>query len=133
MVVLAFGNIAHAEEGNIENKDTWLKHATTLIQTADFEALEESCKETLGVAMHEDVEDLLGPLKNAMTDHKALYIDKVNRIELGKTFDQHIYAAYYGERQFVFYSFTFARLENGWQLYAIDYADSLDGLNPATN
>lgn len=133
MFFLGFGSLAYAEEGHIDNKDAWLQHATTLIKSADFEALEESCKKTLGATMHQDVEDLLEPLQNVMADHEALYVDKVNRIELGRTFDQHIYAAYYGHRQFVFYSFTFARLENGWQLYAIDFADSLEGLNPAVN
>jgi len=83
--------------------------------------------------MHQDVDDLLGPLQNAMDDHKAIYIDKINRVEMGNTFDQHIYAAYYGEREFVFYAFTFARLENGWQLLAIDFADQLDALSPAGN
>ena len=130
---LGFGSFAHAEEGSIPSKDAWLETATSLIQSADFETLEENCKKTLGASMHQDVEDLLGPLKNAMKDNKALYIDKINRVELGNTFDQHIYAAYYGEREFVFYAFTFARLENGWQLLAIDFADRLDALSPAAN
>lgn len=82
--------------------------------------------------MHRDVEDLLTPLRKALDDKAAIYVDKIDNIQSGQSFDQHIYAAYYGERQFVFYSFTFARLENGWQLYAIDFADSLAGLNPAT-
>lgn len=133
MFFLGFGSLTHAEEGFVENKDVWLTHATNLIKTADFDALEASCKETLGASMHRDVEDLLKPLQNAMADRKAIYIDKINRIELGQTFDQHIYAAYYGEREFVFYGFTFARLENGWQLYAIDFSDRLDGLNPPAN
>jgi len=130
---LSFGGLAHAEEGSIPNKDTWLASATSLIKAADFETLEEKCKETLGASMHQDVEDLLEPLQNAMQDHKAIYIDKINRVEMGNTFDQHIYAAYYGEREFVFYAFTFARLENGWQLLAFDFADQLDGLAPAVN
>ena len=130
---LGFGGLAFAEEGSISSKDAWLETATSLIQEADFETLAEKCKETLGASMHEDVEELLGPLQEAMKDHKALYIDKINRVELGQTFDQHIYAAYYGEREFVFYAFTFARLENGWQLLAIDFADRLDALSPATN
>ena len=130
---LGFGGLAFAEEGSISSKDAWLETATSLIQEADFETLAEKCKETLGASMHEDVEELLGPLQDAMQDHKALYIDKINRVELGQTFDQHIYAAYYGEREFVFYAFTFARLENGWQLLAIDFSDSLSGLSPATN
>ena len=130
---LGFGGLAFAEEGSISSKDAWLETATSLIQEADFETLAEKCKETLGASMHEDVEELLGPLQDAMQDHKALYIDKINRVELGQTFDQHIYAAYYGEREFVFYAFTFARLENGWQLLAIDFADRLDALSPAAN
>lgn len=130
---LGFGGLAYAEEGSIPSKDAWLETATSLIQEADFETLAKKCKETLGASMHEDVEELLGPLQTAMNDHKALYIDKINRVELGNTFDQHIYAAYYGEREFVFYAFTFARLENGWQLLAIDFSDSLNGLSPAVN
>lgn len=120
-------------EGSVENRAVWLENATSMIESGDFEGLEASCKRTLGSFMHKDVEDLLTPLRNALNDKKAIYVDKVHHIESGKTFDQHIYAAYYGERQFVFYSFTFARLENGWQLYAIDFADSLAGLNPALN
>ena len=131
--VLGFGGLAQAEEGSIPSKDDWLATATSLIKAADFETLEANCKETLGASMHQDVEDLLGPLQEAMQDHKAIYIDKINRVELGNTFDQHIYAAYYGEREFVFYSFTFARLENGWQLLAIDFADELAALSPAAN
>jgi len=130
---LGFSGLAQAEEGSIPSKDAWLETATSLIQDADFETLEEKCKETLGASMHQDVEDLLDPLQNAMQDHKAIYIDKINHVEMGNTFDQHIYAAYYGEREFVFYAFTFARLENGWQLLAIDFADSLGGLSPAVN
>lgn len=118
-------------ERSVENRTEWLASATSMIDSGDFEGLEASCKNTLGSHMHRDVEDLLTPLRKALDDKKAIYVDKVQHIESGKTFDQHIYAAYYGERQFVFYSFTFARLENGWQLYAIDFADSLAGLNPA--
>jgi len=131
--VLGFGGLAHAEEGSISSRDDWLSTATSLIKDADFETLAEKCKKTLGTSMHQDVDDLLGPLQNAMDDHKAIYIDKINRVEMGNTFDQHIYAAYYGEREFVFYAFTFARLENGWQLLAIDFADQLDALSPAGN
>ena len=120
-------------ERSVENRTEWLANAVSKIESGDFEGLEESCKRTLGSFMHKDVEDLLTPLRNALNDKKAIYVDKIQHIESGKTFDQHIYAAYYGERQFVFYSFTFARLENGWQLYAIDFADSLAGLNPALN
>ena len=119
-------------EGSVENRTVWLENATSMIESGDFEGLEASCKRTLGSFMHRDVEDLLTPLRKALDNKKAIYVDKVEHIESGRTFDQHIYAAYYGERQFVFYSFTFARLENGWQLYAIDFADSLAGLNPAS-
>ena len=118
-------------EGSIENRTEWLDNATSMIKAGDFEGLEASCKTILGSFMHKDVEDLLTPLKKALDGQKAIYVDKIEHIESGQTFDQHIYAAYYGQRQFVFYSFTFARLENGWQLYAIDFADSLAGLNPA--
>jgi len=95
--------------------------------------LEDTIKTTLGDTMHEDVEDLMAPLTNVMGDHKPLYVDKIVHEEMGTSFDQHIYAAYYGHREFLFYSFTFARLEDGWQLYSLDFADSLAGLNPITN
>ena len=65
------------------------------------------------------------------TNDISILADKIDNIKSGQSFDQHIYAAYYGERKFVFYSFTFAKLENGWQLYAIDFADSLAGLTPS--
>lgn len=119
-------------EGRVENRTEWLASAASMIEAGDFEGLEASCKTTLGSFMHRDVEDLLTPLRKALDDKAAIYVDKIDNIQSGQSFDQHIYAAYYGERQFVFYSFTFARLENGWQLYAIDFADSLAGLNPAT-
>ena len=118
-------------ERSVENRTEWLASATSMIESGDFDGLEASCKRTLGAFMHRDVEDLLTPLRKALDDKEALYVDKIDNIKSGQSFDQHIYAAYYGERQFVFYSFTFARLENGWQLYAIDFADSLAGLTPA--
>jgi len=130
---ISFCGLAHAEEGSIPSKEAWLTSAASLIQAAEFEALENKVKKTLGTSMHDDVDALLDPLQNAMQDHKAIYIDKISQTEMGNTFDQHIYAAYYGEREFVFYSFTFARLENGWQLLAMDFADQLEGLAPAVN
>ena len=131
IIFLAFSfTTAAAAERSIENRTVWLDNAASMIKAGDFDGLERICKDTLGATMHDDVEDLLKPLQTAMVDHEAIYIDKIDHIQSGQTFDQHIYAAYYGERQFVFYSFTFARLENGWQLYSIDFADSLVGLNP---
>lgn len=135
ITLLSFGLHANSEtiERSIENRDLWLEQATSLIQQGDFDTLERSCKATLGEAMHRDVEELLNPLRAALNDRGAIYIDKIDRVEMGRTFDQHVYAAYYGQREFIFYSFIFAKLENGWQLYSIDYADSLEGLSPSVN
>ena len=114
---------------DIDNREAWLKEATEMIQAGEVDSLEEKIKVTLGEAMHEDVSALLDPLTEVMAGHKAIYVDKIDHQELGQSFDQHVYAVYYGEREFVFYSFTFARLENGWQLYALDYADNLGALS----
>ncbi|MDC0434801.1 hypothetical protein OAM69_04070 [bacterium] len=118
---------------DIDDRDAWLKDATDLIEAGRIDGLEDKVKTTLGENMHEDVTSLLAPLNEVMADHKAVYIDKIDHQELGQSFDQHVYAVYYGDREFVFYSFTFARLENGWQLYALDYADNLSALNQPVN
>jgi len=120
---------ANAEE-SIEDREAWLAQAVMQIEAGQIDKLEATVKTTLGDSMHEDVETLLGPLQNVMADHKPIYVDKISHNEMGQTFDQHIYAAYYGERDFLFYAFTFARLENGWQLYSLDFADELAGLSP---
>ena len=133
-VLLSFNLAAcAAAEGAIADRETWLADAVAQIESGDMTDLEDTIKATLGDTMHEDVEDLMAPLTNVMGDHKPLYVDKIVHEEMGTSFDQHIYAAYYGHREFLFYSFTFARLEDGWQLYSLDFADSLAGLNPITN
>ena len=132
-VSLGFGGFAHAEERSIPDRDIWLEEAAKLIKAGDFDELEARSKETLGPSMHEDVVELLRPLKLAMKDQEALYIDKISNVKMGETFDNHIYAAYYGNREFLFYTVTFAKLENGWQLWAFDYAETLEGLDPGVN
>lgn len=129
-LTFSFTSASADEEGSVQNRTVWLDNAASMIKVGDFKGLEAACKTTLGSFMHRDVEDLLTPLRKALDDKEAIYVDKIDQIKSGQTFDQHIYAAYYGERQFVFYSFTFARLENGWQLYAIDFSDSFAGLTP---
>ena len=123
---------ANAEE-SIEDRDAWLQNAVAMIESGRLFELQNNIKSTLGVGMEDDVEELMEPLMSVMEDHKAVYVDKINHIELGQSFDQHVYAAYYGEREFLFYSFTFARLENGWQLFSLDFADSVDGLDAPSN
>ena len=118
---------------DIDDRDAWLKDATELIAAGRIDGLEEKVKTTLGDEMHEDVSALLAPLDEVMSGHEAIYVDKIEHQELGQSFDQHIYAVYYGDREFVFYSFTFARLEKGWQLYALDYADNLSALGQPVN
>jgi len=120
-------------EESIDDRDAWLADAVALIEAGELKTLESTLKTTLGVGMEEDVSELFEPLMTIMGDHKAIYVDKINHAEFGQSFDQHIYAAYYGEREFLFYSFTFARLENGWQLFSLDFADSLAGLDPVSN
>ena len=119
-----------AAEEKIENRQAWLSQAVAMIQSGELEGLEDKMKSTLGDTMQSDVDGLMDPLMNVMEDHKPIYVDKVSHDTMGQTFDQHIYAAYYGHREFVFYAFTFAKLENGWQLYSLDFADSLGGLDP---
>ena len=126
---VSFATSAFAEE-SIADREAWLAKAVTQIEAGEINKLETTVKTTLGESMHDDVETLLGPLQNVMADHKPIYVDKIVHEKMGQTFDQHIYAAYYGERDFLFYAFTFARLENGWQLYSLDFADELSGLNP---
>jgi len=129
--IMSLGLVTNAAaEGSVENRQAWLTNAVTQIEAGKFNELENKVKITLGDGMHEDVDDLMDPLTNLMEDHKPLYVDKIAHETMGQTFDQHIYAAYYGHREFVFYAFTFARLENGWQLYSLDFADSLGGLDP---
>jgi len=119
-------------ELSIQDRDAWLTKATSLVEAGNIDGIDALLKETLGPEMEKEVEELCGPLHKQLSGRKALYTDKIDHVETGRTFDQHIYAAYYGQREFVFFSFTFARLENGWQLYALDYADSLDRLIPPT-
>ena len=126
---VSFATSAFAEE-SIADREAWLAKAVTQIEAGEINKLETTVKTTLGESMHDDVETLLGPLQNVMADHKPIYVDKIVHEKMGQTFDQHIYAAYYGEHDFLFYAFTFARLENGWQLYSLDFADELSGLNP---
>ena len=132
-ILLSFITCGTYAAQDIDDRDAWLKDATDLIEAGRIDSLEEKVKTTLGEDMHEDVTSLLAPLNEVMADHEAVYIDKIDHQELGQSFDQHVYAVYYGDREFVFYSFTFARLENGWQLYALDYADNLSALNQPVN
>ena len=129
LMSVSLATSAFAEE-SIADREAWLAKAVTQIEAGEINKLETTVKTTLGESMHDDVETLLGPLQNVMADHKPIYVDKIVHEKMGQTFDQHIYAAYYGERDFLFYAFTFARLENGWQLYSLDFADELSGLNP---
>ena len=132
-ILLSFITCGTYAAQDIDDRDAWLKDATDLIEAGRIDSLEDKVKTTLGEDMHEDVTSLLAPLNEVMADHEAVYIDKIDHQELGQSFDQHVYAVYYGDREFVFYSFTFARLENGWQLYALDYADNLSALNQPVN
>jgi len=120
-------------EESIDNREAWLTDAVAMIESGDLAKLESSIKTTLGAGMEDDVGELMKPLMTLMGEHKAIYVDKLSNDKLGQSFDQHVYAAYYGEREFIFYSFTFARLENGWQLYSLDFADNLAGLDPVSN
>jgi len=131
-LALSFITSVHAEQ-SIDNRDAWLEDAVAMIESGELSKLKSTLTSTLGLDMESDVETLMEPIMNVMGDHKAIYVDKISHVELGQSFDQHIYAAYYGEREFLFYSFNFARLENGWQLYSLDFADSLAGLDPSAN
>jgi len=119
---------ATAEE-SIADRQAWLTKAVAMIEAGEITKLEDTIKSTLGETMHQDVEVLMDPLENVMADHKPIYVDKIVHDEMGESFDQHIFAAYYGEREFLFYAFTFARLENGWQLYSLDFADNLGAID----
>lgn len=119
-------------EQSVNDRSAWLEETATIIKAGRIDDLEKKIKVTLGSNMHEDVARLITPLSKVMAGHKAIYVDKISRSQLGQSFDQHVYAAYYSKRDFVFYSFTFARLEKGWQLYALDYADNLNDLDQPT-
>lgn len=127
VLTLSFATNAAAEQ-SIENRTVWLEKAVSMIKSGNLTTLEETVKTTLGSEMSEDVSTLMTPLTTLMADHEPIYVDKISHDQMGQSFDQHVFAAYYGNREFLFYSFTFARLESGWQLYALDFADSLSGL-----
>lgn len=109
----------------VTDRDAWLSSAVEKIETGDLAALQSQINDTLGPTMQGEVNVLITPLRQQLDDQAALYVDKIDHAEMGTSFDQHLFAAYYGDRDFIFYTFTFARLEDGWHLYAMDYADTL--------
>ncbi|MEM9009796.1 MAG: hypothetical protein AAGE18_01110 [Pseudomonadota bacterium] len=122
LFTLASGSVALADEP-IADREAWLASAVEAIETGQLTSLQEQLDGTLGPEMHDDVMLTVMPLKQALGEEPALYVDHLETEMLGESFETHQYAAYYGERSFVFYTFTFARLDDGWHIYDLTYTD----------
>lgn len=112
----------------IADREVWLSDAIASIKAGDLGDLQAQLDATLGETMHEDVMLVVTPLKQAMGEEGAVYVDLLDSRQIGTSFEVYSYAAYYGDREFVFYSFQFARLEDGWNLVGLEYADELEDI-----
>lgn len=110
----------------IDDRQAWLDQALGAIEAGNLDQLQAQLDETLGDDMHGDVMLAVTPLKQAMGDHAAEYVDLLETKALGESFEMHTYAAYYGDREFMFYSFVFAKMDGGWHIYGLDYNDELE-------
>ena len=112
---------------SIDDQQAWLTKVVTQIKSGDLANLENTIKTSLDDTKHENIDALSDLFTTVMTNRKPYHVTKLDEAiiiddeNMWLAFGHQVYAAYYSEREIVFFAFNFATHENGWQLDSFDY------------
>ncbi len=109
----------------VANPEKWVAETMDILKTGDMEAFQQRFTDILGEEMVTEVTATVSPFVLAMDDAKAVYVDRLDVEKLGTSFETYTYAIYLGNREFLFASITFARVEEGMSPIAFSFDEVL--------
>ena len=91
-----------------------------LVKSGQFDLLSKTIQGKMN-AQPGAIQKQVDPMKRMVGNSKPIYYDLIHESDYGKTFKNMKYAVYYGNRRFIYYSFYYARLEKGWELFDFSF------------